>query len=74
MKVEQRLENYRRIRKYNKVSFFAPEKKKLRIFVLVILLFVISVAILLSVVKENLSIEVREIDIAHAQIPTDFEG
>lgn len=74
MKDESRIKNYRKIRKYNKVSFFAPEKKRLRVMLLIIFLIVLLITGLLSIVKDNLTIAVREIDIGHPQIPSEFDN
>ena len=60
--------------KYNRVSFFAPERKKLRVTLFVILLFVLVFAILIDIIKDNFTIATREITITHEQIPQEFDG
>lgn len=60
--------------KYNRVSFFAPEKKRLRIIIAVILAFVLFCVATIGITKDNFSIAVRNITIQHQQIPADFDG
>lgn len=60
--------------KYNRVSFFAPERKKLRITIVVIILLVIAFICLVDIIKDNFTIETREITVTHEQIPQEFDG
>ncbi len=59
---------------YNRVSFFAPERKKLRIALFVMILVVIAFICLVDIIKDNFTIETREITITHEQIPQEFDG
>ncbi|MBE7056541.1 MAG: metallophosphoesterase [Ruminococcaceae bacterium] len=60
--------------KYNRVSFFAPERKKLRITLFLVITFVLLCITAIGITKDNFSIAVREINIEHEQIPEEFDG
>ncbi len=60
--------------KYNKVSFFAPERKKLRIILFTVIAFVIVCVTTINIAKDNFSVAVREITVEHKQIPKEFDG
>lgn len=74
MEAENRLKKYRKIRKYNKISFFRTGEKKMRIVIFLVFFLVVLIAGMLFIVKENLSIAVRGIELRHEQIPQDFDG
>lgn len=60
--------------KYNRVSFFAPERKKFRIILLTVFAFVLVCITTISITKDNFSVAVREVTIEHKQIPDEFDG
>ncbi len=60
--------------RYNRVSFFAPEKKRLRIVIAIIIAFVLLCVATISITKDNFTIAVRQITVKHQQIPEDFNG
>ncbi len=60
--------------RYNRVPFFAPERKKFRITILVVLLILIAFFCLIDIVKDNFTIETKEVSISHPQIPEEFDG
>lgn len=60
--------------KYNRVSFFAPERKNLRITIAVILAALLLCTAVISITKDNFTIAVRQITVKHNQVPEEFEG
>ena len=60
--------------RYNRVSFFAPERKKLRVLLWTVLLIVLAFSVLIGIIKDNFTIAVREITVSHEQIPQEFDG
>ncbi len=60
--------------KYNRISFFAPERKKFRITFFAIVAFILVFSTTISITKDNFTVAVREIKVQHEQIPEGFDG